>query len=210
MPCGLFEHQRPVQFEGCVAEPLTTITATLPGSKWSCLLLRIVLQGALSEVLKIYSPLKLRVHITVLVKGRNEEVVEMAKKVMKKLKEEVEKKCFKLSANENCKEGKSKLIAPCGFLEEELRQFSKEEGVTLADSVETLEMDLKTTVKRLGAKEKARRKKCNVLLSIIKKNSAFRKNCMKVGVKKLLRAGMMPARTWRACGWDVSYGKGKH
>ena len=32
------------QFEGCVAEPLRTITAILPGSKWSCLLLRIVLQ----------------------------------------------------------------------------------------------------------------------------------------------------------------------
>ena len=31
---------------------------------------------------------------------------------------------------------------------------------------------------------------------IIKKNNAFQKNYMKVGVKKLLRAGMMPARTW--------------
>ena len=27
---------------------------------------------------------------------------------------------------------------------------------------------------------------------------AFQKNYMKVGVKKLLRAGMMPARTWGA------------
>ena len=36
-------------------------TATLPVSKWSCLLLRIVLQDALSEVTKIYPPLKLRV-----------------------------------------------------------------------------------------------------------------------------------------------------
>ena len=36
--CGYFEHQRRVQFEGCAAEPLTAITATLPGSKWSCLL----------------------------------------------------------------------------------------------------------------------------------------------------------------------------
>ena len=31
--CGYFEHERPVQFEGCVAEPLQTITAILPGSK---------------------------------------------------------------------------------------------------------------------------------------------------------------------------------
>ena len=30
--CGSFEHQRRVQFEGCASEPLTTITAFLPGS----------------------------------------------------------------------------------------------------------------------------------------------------------------------------------
>ena len=80
-----------MQFEGCVAEPLQTITAILPGSKWSCLLLLIVLLDALSEVAKIYPPLKLRVvvdDITALLI----EVTEMAKKVMKKLKEEVEKK----------------------------------------------------------------------------------------------------------------------
>ena len=39
--CRYFEHQRRVQFEGCVAESLKTITAILPGSKWSCLLLRV-------------------------------------------------------------------------------------------------------------------------------------------------------------------------
>ena len=32
--------------------------------------------------------------------------------------------------------------------------------------------------------------------SLIKKNKAFQKNYVKVGVKKLLRAGMVPARTW--------------
>ena len=92
-----------MQFEGCVAEPLQTITAIFPGSKWSCLLLRIVLQDALSVVANIYSSLKLRVlvdEITALVKGRNKDVAEMAKKVMKKLKEEVEKKGLKLSATE--------------------------------------------------------------------------------------------------------------
>ena len=41
-------------------------------------------------------------------------------------------------------------------------QFSREEGVTLADSVATLGVDLRTKAKRLGGKEKARRKKCNV------------------------------------------------
>ena len=48
--CGYSEHQRRVQFEGCAGEPLTTITAILPRSKWSRLLLRIVLQDAFSEV----------------------------------------------------------------------------------------------------------------------------------------------------------------
>ena len=63
-----------VQFEGCAEEPLTTITAILPGSKWSCLLVRIVLQDAVSEVTKIFPSLKLRVFvddITAFVKGRN-------------------------------------------------------------------------------------------------------------------------------------------
>ena len=46
---GYFEPQRSVQFEGCVADPLQTITAMLPGSKWSVLLLRSVMQHALSE-----------------------------------------------------------------------------------------------------------------------------------------------------------------
>ena len=43
---------------------------------------------------------------------------------------------------EDGKEGKSKMIASCGFLENELRQFSREEGVSLVDSVETLGVDL--------------------------------------------------------------------
>ena len=118
---------------------------------------------------------------------------------MKKLKEEVEKKGLKLLQSLKIgKEGKSKTITPRGFLENELSQVSEEEGVTLADSVETLAVDLRTSVKNLGAKEKARRRKCKVRMSVIKKNKAFQKNYMKVGVKKLLRAGMMPARTWGA------------
>ena len=85
--CGYFEHQRRVQFEGCAAEPLTTITAFLPGSKWSCLLLRIVLQDASSEVTKNYPSLKLRVFvddITALVKGKIKKWRKWQKKVMKK------------------------------------------------------------------------------------------------------------------------------
>ena len=169
--CGYFEHQRREQFEGCAAEPLTTITAILPGSKWSCLLLRIVLQDAFNEVTQIHLALKLRVFvddITALLMVKNKVVAEMARKVMKKLKEEVQRKGLKLSVAVDGKEGKSKMIASCGFLETELLQFSKEEGVTLADSVETLEVDLRTRVRRLGAKEKARSKKCKIRFSLVK------------------------------------------
>ena len=83
-----------------MAESLRTISAILPGSKWSCLLLRIVLQDALSEVTKIDPPLKLRVFvddITALLIGKNRAVAEMARKATKKLNEEVEKKGFQLS-----------------------------------------------------------------------------------------------------------------
>ena len=141
-----------MQFEGCVTEPSQTITAILPGSKWSCLLSRIVLQDALSDDTKIYSPLKVRVFvddITALLMKKNEEVAEMAKKVMKRLREEVEMRGLKLSVNENGKEGKSNMIASCGFLENELRQCSKE-GVTMADSVETLGVDLRKKSQEVG------------------------------------------------------------
>ena len=87
-----------------------------------------MLQDALSEVTKFYLPLKLRVFvadITVLLIGKNKEVAEMAKKVMKKLKEEVEEKGLKLFVTENGKEGKSKMIASCGYLEEQLCECSK-------------------------------------------------------------------------------------
>ena len=88
------------------------------------------------------------------------------------------------------------MIASCGFLENELSQFSKKESVTLAGSVETLGVDLRTRVRRLGTEEKVVRKKCKVRFSLIKKNKVFQTRYMKVGVKKLLREGVVPARTW--------------
>ena len=71
------------------------------------MLLRIVLQDALSEVAKIYLRWKLRVFghdITTLLMEKDREVDEMSKKVMKKLKEEVDKKGLKLSVTEKWKE----------------------------------------------------------------------------------------------------------
>ena len=41
----------------------------------------------------------------------------------------VERRTRNCSVTEDGKEGKSKMIASCGFLEDEMRQCSKEEGV---------------------------------------------------------------------------------
>ena len=82
----------------------------------------------------------------------------MAEKVMKKLNDEVERNGIKLSVTENGKEGKSKMIASCGFLENELHQHSKEEGVTMADSVETFGVDLRKKSQEVGSKRKSEKK----------------------------------------------------
>ena len=57
------------------------------------------------------------------------------------------------------------MFASCGFLKDELRQCSKEGGVTLADRVETLGVDLRTRVKKAGSKRKNKEKEvqCEVL-----------------------------------------------
>ena len=44
----------------------------------------------------------------------------------------------------------------------------------MVESVETRGVDL-TTRKKFGAKEKARKKKCYVRISLMKKNKAFKK-----------------------------------
>ena len=64
--------------------------------------------------------------------------------------------------------------------------------------METLGVDLWTRVKRLGAREKVRRKRCRMRFSLIKKNKAFQKSYMKVRVKQWLRMGLVLARAWRA------------
>ena len=46
----------------------------------------------------------------------------------------------------------------------------------MADSAETIGVDFRTGVKRLGVKEKARGKSCKVMLSLIQKKKAFQTN----------------------------------
>ena len=50
----------------------------------------------------------------------------------------------------------------------------------MSESVETLGVDLRKQNKQLGAKEKARRRKCDVRSSLIRKNQVFKKNYMRV------------------------------
>ena len=149
--------------------------------------------------------------ITALVRGRNKEVSQMGKKMVKRPREEVEKRGLKLSVYENGKEGKSKMIASCGFLEEELRQCSKEEGVTMADSVETRGVDLRTRVKNLGVKEKARRKKRKVRFSIIKKNKGLSEELHEDWGQEVAASGYGASKDVEsACSGDSSYGEIKN
>ena len=70
--------------------------------------------------------------ITALLKRRNKELVEMAEKVLKKSKKEVEEKGLMPSITEEGKAGKSNSITSCKYLEERFQQCSKREGVVLA------------------------------------------------------------------------------
>ena len=86
----------------------------------NCSLLHSVLQDALSGLTKIYPHLTLGVFLddtTAFLSGRNEELVEMAEKALKKVKREVEEKGLMLSITEGGKERKSKTIASCKYLE---------------------------------------------------------------------------------------------
>ena len=47
------------------------------------------------------------------------------------------------------------MIAPCGFLEDELRSYSKEERVTMADSVETIGGGLENERQEVGSERKS-------------------------------------------------------
>ena len=139
--CGYFQHQRRVIFEGSVADPLQTITAILPGSRWICLLLRVVLQDALGEVLKVYPPLKPKAlldDIKLYLWRVNQEVPRAVPKVVGKLKDEIRETKLQLSLTEEGKEGKSKLIASNMYLKLKLLEWCKDEGIGTFDSVEYL------------------------------------------------------------------------
>ena len=84
----------------------------------------------------------------------------------------------------------------CVRPEGHFKECSEREGAGLADSVETLGVDLRTRkrTREQGAKEKARMRKCDEEVAIAKTNHVFQKNQMRAGVMKLLRVGLVPAR----------------
>ena len=131
---------------------------------------------------------KLRVFVddvTAPLVGRNLDLVEKAGKVMRKLKEEMEEKGLKLSIMENGKEGKSEMIASCGCCERKLWECGKEEGVTMADRVETLGVDLRTKIERFEVQGE--------VLATWKEQSLSDKLHVD-RVRKLLRTGLGPSR----------------
>ena len=68
-----------------------------------------------------------------------------------------------------------RVITSCRYREERYQESSKKEGVVVAMSVETLGVDLRTRTKQLEAKERSRRKKCEVRFSLIRKIGSSRK-----------------------------------
>ena len=78
-----------------------------------------VAKDALSEVMKVYTPMKLKVlvDITVFLEGRNAEGPCIAVMVLRAMRRDVEENGPKLSITEGETEGKSKAITSCSCLE---------------------------------------------------------------------------------------------
>ena len=99
--CGYFEHQRRVQFERCVAEPLWTFHGHLARVKVELPAFAYCTSRCAERGHTNYSSVEVEGicgchHSTPKRKKKNREVAEMAKKVLKKLKEEIEKKGLKI------------------------------------------------------------------------------------------------------------------
>ena len=108
--------------------------------------------------------------------GRNKEVAVIEEKVLKSTK----KKCcgerveiVDHRRRERRKKQGDRFMRSSG---RKLRECSTKERVALARSVETLGVDLRTRTKQLGAKERARRKKCDVRFSLFRNKRDFTRN----------------------------------
>ena len=186
VPCGYFEHQRRAKLEGCLAEPLQTIRAILPRSR------RIVLQDALSEATQVYPPLKLAVFL-----GEMWSLVDVAEKILKKIKKEVEEKGPRLSITEGGNQGKEQgnhLVQVSGG---EVQGMQQKRGSCGRQECRNLESGLENESQAAG-REGEGKKKCEVGFSLIERNRVFQKNYVRRVVWKFLRTG------WFLRGHEVS------
>ena len=65
----------------------------------------------------------------------------------------------------------------------------------MANSVDTLGVDTRTRIKKLGAKEKAKRKKCRVRVSLIKKKKSLSEKLFESGCQEAVKSGHGAAKT---------------
>ena len=107
-----------LQFEGCAtSDPHSCsswVEVELPT-------FRRVLQDALSEVMKVYPPLKLKVFvadIAAFMEQRNKELPGIAENLLKSIRREIEEKFLKLSIKEGGKEGEINVVASCSNIKE--------------------------------------------------------------------------------------------
>ena len=120
--------------------------------------------------------------------------MELAEKTFKKVEERNGGKGLEAVGTEGGKEGKSKVITSCRYLEEKLRECSKREGVVMAKGVETLGVGLRTRTRHLGAKEKARRKKVRGEILAHQETWNLPERQKTIGVRKL--PSLLPAGAW--------------
>ena len=96
-------------------------------------------------------------------------------------------------------EGKNQAISSCEYLEERFWECSKKEGVVFATNVETLGGGLEKEKQRSWERRR-RRKESSAMRDVRlsgKINRVCQKNYMMIGVRKLLRTGLVPATAWR-------------
>ena len=86
----------------------------------------------------------------------------------------MKEKGLKLSITEGGKKDRAREITSCKYLEERFQECSKK-GVLWVTSVESLGAELRMRTEKLGAMEKARRKKCDVRISLIGNYRDFQK-----------------------------------
>ena len=111
--------------------------------------------------------------IKVFVNGTDKELVEVAEKVLKKLKMEVGKKGMKLWITEGGK------------------------GVALETGVETLGSASVNENHAAGSEGIDEKEEVWCEMVVHQENRIFQKEYMRTGVRKLLRTGSVPARAWR-------------